>query len=211
MLRNKEVLKNTIIAIIIIAFFIITSYLAKEYSNQVEQIIGLKGFIGIILYTIITVIAVVFAPVSTLPFIAIASVLWGGFISAILSVIGWVIGSAIAFGLARRYGRPLISKFINIKKIEHFENIIPPKNQFWMIVFLRLVLPVDLLSYALGIFTKVPFSIFMYATVIGLIPFAFIFAYAVNLQTSYQIIAGSLGLIMFLVGVRYILKNPYQK
>jgi len=174
MLRNKEVLKNTIIAIIIIAFFIITSYLAKEYSNQVEQIIGLKGFIGIILYTIITVIAVVFAPVSTLPFIAIASVLWGGFISAILSVIGWVIGSAIAFGLARRYGRPLISKFINIKKIEHFENIIPPKNQFWMIVFLRLVLPVDLLSYALGIFTKVPFSIFMYATVIGLIPIAVI-------------------------------------
>jgi len=196
--------------IIIIALFIIVSYFTKSYSGIIKEVIILDGILGMLLYVFITVVAVVFAPVSTLPFLALASVLWGGFISAVLSIIGWSIGSAIAFKLARKYGRPLVSKFININKIERFENIVPPKNIFWSIVFLRLALPVDLLSYALGLFTKIPFRVFMYATVLGLTPFAFLFAYAVNLPVSYQVVAGILALIMFSVGIRHTLKSLHQ-
>jgi len=209
-IKDKETIKNIVAIIIIIALFIVVSYFTKSYSSVIKEIVILDGILGMLLYVFITVIAVVFAPVSTLPFLALASTLWGGFVSAVLSIIGWSIGSAIAFKLARRYGRPLISKLINIKKIEHFENIAPPKNMFWSIVFLRLAFPVDILSYALGLFTKIPFGVFMYATVLGLAPFAFIFAYAVNFPISYQAIAGILALIMFLIGIRHTLKNLHQ-
>ncbi|MCR4284127.1 MAG: VTT domain-containing protein [Parcubacteria group bacterium] len=205
--KDKETLKNIIAIIIIIALFIIVSYLTQSYSEIIREMVILDGILGMLLYVFITVVAVVFAPVSTLPFLAIASVLWGGFISAVLSIIGWTIGSAIAFNLARKYGRPLVSKFINIKKIERFENIVPSKHVFWTIVFLRLALPVDLLSYALGLLTKIPFSVFMYATVIGLTPFAFLFAYAVELPTSYQIIAGTLSFVVIIFILKQVYKN----
>lgn len=206
-IKDKETIKNVAAVITIIALFIAVSYFTKSYSGVIREVVILDGIIGMLLYVFITVVAVVFAPVSTIPFLALASVLWGGFISAVLSILGWTIGSAIAFKLARKYGHPLVSKFINIEKIERFENIVPPKHIFWTIVFLRLALPVDLLSYALGLLTKIPFSVFMYATVIGLTPFAFLFTYAVNLPAFYQVIAGVLGLIMFSVGLRQAQKS----
>jgi len=209
-IKDKETLKNVAAITVIIALFITASYFSKIYSPALKEMVILDGFLGMFLYILITVIAVVFAPVSTLPFLAVASALWGGFISAVLSIIGWTIGSAIAFGLARKYGRPLVSKFINIKKIERFENVIPPKHVFWTIILLRLSLPVDLLSYALGLLTKIPFKIFISATVVGLTPFAFLFAYAFNLPTSYLVVVGVLGLIVFLIAIRQTLKTLYN-
>ncbi len=209
-IKDKETLKNVAAITVIIALFITASYFSKIYSPTLKEMVILDSFLGMFLYILITVIAVVFAPVSTLPFLAVASALWGGFISAVLSIIGWTIGSAIAFGLARKYGRPLVSKFINIKKIERFENVIPPKHVFWTIILLRLSLPVDLLSYALGLLTKIPFKIFISATVVGLTPFAFLFAYAFNLPTSYLVVVGVLGLIVFLIAIRQTLKTLYN-
>jgi uncharacterized membrane protein YdjX (TVP38/TMEM64 family) len=147
---------------------------------QVVEIITSTGFFGMIFYVFITAIAVVIAPISTFPLIPIASIVWGYVVAAILSIIGWTIGAQIAFIIARRFGKPLVQKFISLEKLESFEKRIPEKNLFWSIVVLRMTVPVDILSYALGLFSKISYSKYFWATIIGVTPFAFIFSYIVT-------------------------------
>lgn len=145
--------------------------------TQIGEIVINSGSLGMIFYVFITAIAVVIAPISTFPLIPIASIAWGFVISAILSIAGWTIGAQIAFMIARRFGKPLVQKFISLEKLEAFEKRIPEKNLFWSIVLLRMTVPVDLLSYALGLFSKISYSKYFWATIIGVTPFAFIFSY----------------------------------
>lgn len=156
-------------------------------------------------YVIVTTLAVVVAPVSTLPLIPIASVAWGWFIAGVLSILGWVLGSQIAFFLARRYGKPLVQKIVSLEKLERFEKRFPEKNVFWTVVLLRMVVPVDVLSYAVGLFSEMKSVTYFLATMLGVIPFAFIFAYTGTLSIGTQLIVCiEVAVLAFLV---YILKN----
>ena len=64
-----------------------------------------------------------------------------------------------------------------------------------------MVLPVDILSYALGLFTTIKTWKYILATFIGVIPFAFIFSYAGMVNIYYQIGAFVLAALVLLLGV----------
>ena len=108
----------------------------------------------------------------------IAVALWGALATAISSIIGWFAGALIAFWLARTLGRPLVTRIVNLEKIARYERALEGKYVFWNLVFLRLVMPVDVLSYTVGFFTSIDFKIYALATLIGITPFAFVFSYA---------------------------------
>ena len=116
----------------------------------------------------------------------------------------------IAFWLAQRYGHPLVHKIINMDRIERIERLIPSGNIFWSVVFLRMALPVDILSYALGLFTEMRFLPYSIATIIGITPFAFAFAYLVVIPVTFQIIALALGVLIFYFGYLHV-KRRYLK
>jgi len=50
--------------------------------------------------------------------------------------------------------------------------------EFWWIVLLRAIIPVDALSYAIGLFSRVSLWKYSLATFIGMVPMAFIISYA---------------------------------
>lgn len=200
-------IKEILIISLIVALFILFSYFVREYSEFLEYFISLGYFKGMFIYVLITIISIVFAPITTLPILPVASALWGGFIAGILSVFGWIIGAVIAFYLARRFGHPYVRKVANFKKIEEIEHIIPENNIFWSLVFMRLVIPVDILSYGIGIFTNIKFKTYIFATIIGIMPFAFIFSYVAVLPIKYQIVGGVFVIILLFFGYERIKKN----
>ncbi|MBI2459741.1 MAG: VTT domain-containing protein [Parcubacteria group bacterium] len=151
-------------------------------------------------YIFFTIIAVVFAPVSTLPLIPLATSVWGWFIAGMLSIVGWTIGAQIAFYIARYFGKPLVKKLISFDKLNKFENYFPKQNTFWAVVFFRMVIPVDVLSYALGLFSRMNGFSYFLATLIGVAPFAFILAYAGTLSVGFQIAALGAGFMMIFIG-----------
>jgi uncharacterized membrane protein YdjX (TVP38/TMEM64 family) len=65
---------------------------------------------------------------------------------------------------------------------------------------LRIAIPVDLLSYALGLFSKVRYRDYALATIIGISPLAFILAYLGTLPFIFQMIALSVALVLILSG-----------
>lgn len=187
-MQDKKGIETIAGFVIIFFLFVGVSLLSHIYGNEILNFTGAENSFSKMLYVLITIFAVVVAPFSTVPLIPIASNLWGWQVAGVLSILGWAIGAQLAFLLARRFGKPFVEKIYSFKKLHTFEKYFTNKNLFWTVIFLRMIIPVDILSYALGLFSEIKSVTFFFATLIGITPFAFIFAYAGNLSVRLQII-----------------------
>ena len=185
--------------LLIIGLFIVAIVLSQYYKDEIAEYLDF-GYWGMLIYVLLATSSTVLAPVNTLPLIPVATALWGGFISALLSITAWTLGAIIAFILARRFGKPFIEKHYSLEKISQYEKILGDKYVFWNIVALRIMIPVDLLSYAIGLFTSVKLSTYSLATLIGVSPFAFLLAYSANFPLLLQIGVGALVLLAIYFG-----------
>lgn len=184
----------------IVILFILFSFLIQENLEYFKELIG-ERLIGIEIYIFILILATVIAPVSAMPLMPLASNLWGWTAAAIFSIIGWGLGAIIAFSLARIYGTSIIKRFISLEKLSKFEKMIPKENVFWGIVLLRMSVPVDILSYVLGLFSNISYKTYITATFIGITPFAFGFAFLGKLPVIYQIIGFFAALAIIFIGL----------
>jgi uncharacterized membrane protein YdjX (TVP38/TMEM64 family) len=192
MSKNLQKYLGIIGTIFIILIFIQLSYFLQTNTQLIENNLS-NGILGILLYIFITTFATVVAPISAIPLLPVAVYLWGWIFAAILSIIGWTLGSIIAFLLARKYGVPLVKKIVSVENISKYEKYIPTEKIFLSIIVMRLFLPVDVLSYILGLFSKVKLKTYALATLIGVTPFAFVLSYIGKLPIKYQILSFIIG------------------
>lgn len=203
---KKPKFKEILPILSIIILFLLISFVVQTNTEFLEDSLT-SDYKGILLYISITTFATVVAPISAIPLLPVAVYLWGWQYSAIFSIIGWTIGSIIAFLLARKYGINLVKKFISLEKINKYESYISKKDIFLNIILIRIILPVDILSYIIGIFTKVDLKTYALATVIGVTPFAFVLAYMGSLPIKSQLISFVIISIIFLA----MLQKYHQK
>lgn len=206
---KKDVIVGLIGIFIVIIFFVATSYIVQNNLDEIKNFIG-KSIFSVGVYIFALIVAVVVAPLNAAPLVPIASSVWGWQLTSALTVIGWTTGSAIAFGLARKFGVPLVEKFVPLEKIGKYEKMIPTHNIFWGIVFLRMSIPADVLSYVLGLFSKIRFWQYVLATLIGFTPFALGIAYIGALPVYFQILAVIISGLVFLL-VYFIWKHNHRK
>lgn len=185
--------------LVIIFLFAFSSFLVDRYFDFFTKVIGESAFIGFIVYVLIIAFAAVAAPVSVIPLIPIASSQWGWVVVGFLTLLGESIGAFFSFFISRRYGSPLVRKFISLNSINKIERILPERHKFLGIVVLRVAIPVDIVSYALGLFSKVGWKTYSFATIIGFIPYAFVIAYLGELPFIYLINALLIGSIIFIL------------
>ena len=177
--KMKKYLPQTIFSI-----FVFLSVVFLFWQTPVEY---LKLFVSdnsiwsVLIFVFLMIISTVFAPLTILPMVPFVGVLLGSFNTAIYSVLGWVVGSMIAFWIARYAGRPVLKKFVPEKDIEKYQKYVPKNIGFWWVVLLRMTIPVDVLSYLIGFLTEMGAKKYFLATLIGIIPFSFIFAYGYNI------------------------------
>jgi uncharacterized membrane protein YdjX (TVP38/TMEM64 family) len=187
-----------ILFLFLFSSFVIDRYLpffAKYFSSQW----------GILVFIIALILEVVFAPVSAIPFIPIVTSLYGWVSSGFATLIGWSIGSLIAFFIGRRYGINVLEKSNTLKKIHSMEKIIPRHHMFFGTILLRLALPIDILSYGLGIFTKMDWRVYFLASMLGYAPISFLLAYmgAIDFRIQAVLLLFSFTLIMGIVFLIY--------
>lgn len=169
--------------------FLISAYLSSTYIVFIEEFIHSHAVWSELLYIGSVCLATILAPISATPLIPIATAIWGPFLSALYNIIGWTVGAVFAFWIARKYGFKRVSKSKKLQVLQKYTESIPTKKLFWTIVFMRLVLPVDILSYAIGLFSKIKLRSYILATVLGITPFALLFSYAVLFPWWAQILA----------------------
>lgn len=128
---------------------------------------------------------------------------------------GLVIGSVIAFFIARRGGRPVVVKIIGERWTDSVDAWVS-KNGTKAILFTRLVpvIPFDLISYVSGI-TSIKFRDYFVATVIGAIPRTIFLAYAGSMVGGILVSLGAGIEIVFIIaivglaGILYLEKKGY--
>ena len=182
-----EKVKSIIGLIIIVGLFIFFSYLVRTNLDFFKGLIG-NNIYGVLIYILFTIFAIVVAPISMVPLIPVVSNVFGWFLGGVFTFTGWVLGSFIVFWICRRYGIDLIKKLVSLESINKIESKIPKENLFWDLTLLRMIIPVDILSYALGLFSKVDFKTYALSTMLGIIPFTFVFSYLGTVPLWYQII-----------------------
>lgn len=155
------------------SFFILSF---DDVTAYFERLMGDSILAPLAFFTVL-ILAVVAAPIAALPLIPLASSLFGPFATALISIFGYTVGAIIAFLLAQKVGRPVLRYFLPLEDIEAWERRLPRGVSFWGVVLLRMAVPVDILSYALGLLSALPLKTYTLATFIGVTPFSFIFAY----------------------------------
>ncbi|KKQ46170.1 MAG: hypothetical protein US63_C0005G0012 [Candidatus Moranbacteria bacterium GW2011_GWC2_37_8] len=196
--------------IVVVIFFFMRQDTFQIFRQAVQNNLAW----GAMVYILLEMVSIVVVPVTTIVLIPLAVEFFGPFLAAIYSIIGWAAGGALAFLIARKFGRPIVEKLFNIKEVEKYRKYISEDIGFWTVVLLRLLLPVDILSYALGLFSIISFRRYMLATLIGITPFAFIFSY-----TGQALIMGQYGgavilaivSVVILVLLWRIAKKKYRK
>lgn len=189
----------------VVALFVAAA-VAPAPLAYVHAFIGENYLSTALVFMLLMFVATVIAPIAVLPLVPVAAPFLGAWQTALLAALGWTLGAVVAFLLARRYGRPLLRRVVNIERLGALEALLPKRHVFWWILLLRMLVPVDVLSYALGLMHNVPVISYVVATALGVLPFAFIFAYSgeayVRGDVDVLVALGGAGVLLFLVGWR---------
>ncbi len=200
-------IKRITVFLVLATTFVSVSYAVRIHEGVVHDVISAGGIFGPLGFVALTALFVVFiVPFDIVLLVPVGSVIWGPIPTALMSISGWVLGSGIAFGIARSFGASAVENLVGMKRVRSIEKHISEHSLFWSVVFMRMFISVDVLSYALGLFSRIKWKNYMLATAIGVTPFGFYFAYTGVLSFGYQIlsIAGAFclaGIMMFRFGI----------
>lgn len=164
-------------------------------------LVALVGAYGKLALTAVMIIQTIIAPIPSEALLMFAGAVMNIWDVLVFGGLGLIIGSVIAFYIARRGGRPIVEKMIGNKWTDNIDSWVS-RNGTKAILFTRLipVIPFDLISYVSGV-TSMRFRDYFAATVIGAIPRCLVLAYAGSLAGG---ILASVGVgieIVFAIGI----------
>ncbi len=221
MKRENFFVKHWHILSILLIFLIWTfhSYFSQGIifslvNQDVDKVVNFVNSFGIfaeIIFVLLVILEVTFAPIPPLILYVASGILFGVFIGGILTLVGNLIGAGIDFQLARSLGRGFVEKKVDKKKRKKFDKF---SNKYGVFaIFLLRINPLtssDLFSYIAGL-TKMKMRSFLIATGLGLIPIIFLQTYfgesLVKNNPFLLLLVLVIGLIYFVVFLYLILKK----
>lgn len=211
-LFNRKDILIEVSLFFILAVFVLAFFFNETAVSFMGSYIGENYIVSVFLFIFIIFSATVIAPLTVMPLVTPIGVLFFGPLqTALFAIVGWEAGAIVAFLIARHVGRRILARFINLEKLDKYQRYIPERAEFTSLVLLRLLIPVDILSYAIGLFSRISLLKYSIATIIGITPFAFIISYGVNAifikDTQVIILSAIAGVILFAAVLIYYLRN----
>lgn len=182
----------------IILAFVFISYFVQGNAQFFERLIS-ENYWGLIVFILLNIVGIVVAPVTVIPLVVVITGVWGGAVASLAVWVAWTLGSIFAFLLARKIGVPIVSRFVSMKELYRFEDRFSFVSSFWGVFFLRMVIPVEILSYGLGLFSRIGFWRYTIASALGLIPGCLVFGYLGVLDFVWQLVLGLIVLDVVLI------------
>ena len=199
MMKSKTLVKIIISLLLVIILFAIVSIQVQANLDFLRALIKEHFFLGMFIFVFIEIISIVIAPVTSLPLIPLAANTYGIPITILLFIIGDFFGSLIAFFIGRKFKNKFLGKFVQLEEVELVEKAIPKKHYFWTLILMRIIIPADILSYTLGIMTRISYPFFIITTIIGIIPASIYFSYLGVLPIFYQLMGWAYGILILAI------------
>lgn len=184
-LIQKTALRKIVIIflLVIIAAILFWSSVSIQ-SFFSEAIRGVEGYaaqkeaLAIAVFLVAAMLSAMLSPFSSLPFIPVAIALWGNFLTGVLLLVGWVAGEILTYVIGYYAVYPFVRRFTSLfEKIKYYQDRIPKKAEFWLILLFRFAIPAEIPGYVLGS-ARYDFGKYFLATFLAELPFAFISSYA---------------------------------
>jgi uncharacterized membrane protein YdjX (TVP38/TMEM64 family) len=120
---------------------------------------------------------VVVAPIPGQLLGLVAGYLFGGLAGALYSMVGVTLGSAVAIGVSRRYGRPYTERVVDDSVLERFDAIVEEVGVPGLfLMYLLPVFPDDVLCFVAGL-TDIPLPRLLALVLVGRAPTFVLVAY----------------------------------
>jgi uncharacterized membrane protein YdjX (TVP38/TMEM64 family) len=172
----------------VLAFFALALWLSGHYALAIRAALGEYAALGLLVFFVSSALAVLLPVLSNLPLLPLAVLAWGPLWSALLLLAGWVLGAMLSFWLARHAAVFITQRFPSVQRHAQIDRLIDPRHRLWSLVLLRATFPVDVLSYALGLFSpQTTLAEVALSTTLGAAPFAVLFAWFPTLSSSAQL------------------------
>lgn len=170
--------RGTIVAIvvgflaIVGAYFVTSEILGLSYTIDAEPFqewVARWGIWGPIVFMTVLAASVLFAPIPNVPIFIATGLAWGPVLGTLYSMVGMTIGSALAFGVARRLARRHLRRLIGSKAASRIDRL--AETMGGQVIFWARMLPVvnfDLISFVAGL-TAISFPRFLVASFLGML------------------------------------------
>lgn len=186
-------LKATGAVLLVVA--LVTGYLAFATSPELQRMLrpsAVRGLLdglgpwGPAALVGAMAVAIVFSPVPSAPIALAAGAVYGRTWGTVYAVVGAEIGALVAFGLARKLGRPFVARILPGHLLEEDDG--DGRSQWLLaggVLVARLVpfISFDAVSYLAGL-TRLRLPLFAGATLVGMIPMTFLFAHLGGAMTA---------------------------
>lgn len=136
------------------------------------------GPLAPVVFVLVQAVQVVVAPVPGQALSAVGGYLFGGLAGTVYSVTGVLLGSLVAFELARRYGRPFVERVVDPDALATFDGFVADHGRVGLfLAFLLPTFPDDLLCFLAGV-SEVRRSELLVLVLVGRTPSFVLAAYA---------------------------------
>ena len=126
---------------------------------------------GALLFVLLAAVSAMFAFVSIAIIVPVAVFVWGESLSMLLLWLGWILGGATAYCIARFLGRPVVQWLAADTALRRVERFIHPDTPFGLILLFQLGLPSEIPGYVLGL-ARYPFGKYLLALAFSELPYA---------------------------------------
>lgn len=192
----------------VVSLFTAAVLLAREYSAPIQAVLQAHPRLAIVVFIVTSVVAVLVPFLTNLPLVPLAVLAWGPAWTASLLLSGWVAGAALSFVLGRYAGRFILRHFPSAKRHANIDRLIHPRHRLASLIMLRMTFPVDVLSYALGMFSRsTTLTENVVSTALGATPFAVLFALFPALSATTQFVLFAICTLVFGAHVLWVLRR----
>lgn len=208
---NPKILTYVIGGIFAAVVLVALAQWSQQHTGLIQSLTTQAGWLGIISYIGVMAVSIVFAPLGTGFLLPVAANSYGPFLAAIYSIIGWTLGSVIAFWIAKTFRKKVFKHKGFVKRIQAYEKSIPKYQFYGLVILLRIALPVDLMSYVLGFASTMSYRVFFLTTLVGVTPMTFVFTYASTSSILIQVLASMFATAVFGGGLYFVYRGYLSK
>ncbi len=172
--------KIIVAAVVVLLLFIgagilfmplIQALTTEDGQQKILEVVGSLGIFQYIIYFALQVVQIVIAIIPGGPIPMIGGMLFGEWITLILSVAGCFCGTVLVYYLVQAVGKPIVNLFVSDEQLRTYKFMQNPKRLeiFVLLVFLCPGLPKDALTYIASLTTIKPLRLFLLTT-LGRLP-----------------------------------------
>ena len=195
--------------IAVAALFVIGTVLTSKFALPIRTMLAEHAWLGIVVIVATSVVAVLLPMLTNLPLLPLAVLAYGPWWTALLLLLGWTGGAALSFWLGRHARDTILRHFPSVQRHADIDRMIHRHHRITSLVVLRMTFPVDVLSYALGLFSRsTTLAENVVSTAIGAAPFALLFAWFPALSAGAQVAVFLASALAFAAYAGWVLHRP---